>query len=60
MISGVDMLATFAALTGQTVPKKQLADSINVLPALIGEPASPLRETLLLCPNKPSHLSVRR
>ena len=60
MISGVDMLATFAALTGQKPDKKQLADSVNVLPALLGEPRSPLRETLVLCPNKQSHLSVRK
>jgi arylsulfatase A-like enzyme len=60
LISGVDMLATFAALTGQTVEEAQLADSIDMLPALIGEPTSPLRETLVLCPNKPSHLAVRK
>ncbi len=60
LISGVDMLATCAAITGQTVEKKQLADSINVLPALVGDPAAPLRETLVLCPNKPTHLSVRK
>jgi arylsulfatase A len=60
LISGVDMLATFAALTGQTVEKKQLADSLNVLPALVGEPASPLRDTLVLCPNKSTHLSIRK
>jgi arylsulfatase A-like enzyme len=60
LISGVDMLATFAALTGQTLEKKQLADSINVLPALVGEPDSPLRDTLVLCPNKPTHLSLRK
>jgi arylsulfatase A-like enzyme len=60
LISGVDMLATFAALTGQTAEAKQLADSINMLPALLGEPVSPLRDTLVLCPNKPTHLSVRK
>jgi len=60
LISGVDMLATFAALTGQTVEKKQLADSINVLPALLGEPESPLREILVLSPFKPTHLSLRK
>jgi arylsulfatase A-like enzyme len=60
LISGVDMLATCAAITGQTVEKKQLADSINVLPALVGEPASPLRESLVLAPYKPTHLSLRK
>lgn len=60
LISSVDMLATFAALTQQSLDKEQLADSINVLPALIGEPESPLRDTLVLCPNKPTHLAVRK
>jgi hypothetical protein len=54
------MLATFAALTGQNVDEKQLADSINVLPALVGDPATSLRDTLVLCPNKATHLSVRK
>lgn len=60
LISGVDMLATFAAVTGQTVEADQVADSINVLPALVGDPDSPLRETLVISPNKPSHLSIRK
>lgn len=60
LISGVDMLATFAALTGQTLDKKQLADSVNVLPALTGEPKSPLRDILVLHPNKPTHLAIRK
>ncbi|MDF7825960.1 arylsulfatase [Pontiellaceae bacterium B12227] len=60
LISGVDMLATFAALTGQQVAEKQLADSINVLPALTGEPEAPLREELVLMPRQSSHVSIRK
>ena len=60
LLSGVDMLATFAALTGQTIEKKQLADSINLLPALIGNPEKALRDELILCPNKRSHMSIRK
>lgn len=60
LISSVDMLATFAALTQQTFDKDQLADSINMLPALMDEPETPLRDTLVLCPNKPTHLAVRK
>jgi arylsulfatase A-like enzyme len=60
LISGVDMLATFAAVTGQSIGDDQIADSINVLPALLGEPSAPLRDMLVLCPNKPSHLSIRK
>ncbi|WP_372808812.1 arylsulfatase [Pontiella sp.] len=60
LISGVDMLATFAALTGQAVASKQLADSINVLPALVGDPEHPLRNELVLIPRQPSHVSIRK
>ena len=60
LISGVDMLATFAALTQQPLDPDQLADSVNVLPAMISEPESPLRDTLVLCPHKPTHLAVRK
>lgn len=59
LINGVDMLATFAAVTGQTIGADQIADSINVLPAFLGEPDSPLRETMVISPNKPTHLSIR-
>ena len=60
LISSVDMLASFAALTGQTIEKEQLADSVNVLPALLSEPEAPLRDHLVLSPHKPTHLSIRR
>ena len=37
MISLVDFTASFAALTGQTIPAGDAPDSVNVLPALLGE-----------------------
>ncbi|MFC1762455.1 arylsulfatase, partial [Planctomycetota bacterium] len=55
-----DMLATFAALTGQSLKEDQKADSVNVLPALVGEPESPLRDHLVLSPRKASHISLRK
>lgn len=60
LISNVDMLATVAALTGQKLEEAQLADSVNVLPALLGEPHSPLRDHLVLAPRQPTHLSLRK
>jgi arylsulfatase A-like enzyme len=59
LICNVDMLATFAALTGQTLDKKQQADSVNILPAWVSDPATPVRKELIIAPWKPSHLSVR-
>ncbi|VGO13194.1 Arylsulfatase [Pontiella desulfatans] len=60
LICNVDMLATFAALTGQSLGKEQQADSVNVLPALLGEPDVPLRDHLVLSPRKASHISIRK
>ncbi|MCM8543336.1 MAG: arylsulfatase, partial [Lentisphaeraceae bacterium] len=60
LISGIDMLASFLSLTGQKADKEQLADSINILPALVGEPTEPLRETLVISPYKSSHIGIRK
>lgn len=37
LLSQVDLLATFATLTGQTLPTHAAPDSINALPALLGQ-----------------------
>ncbi len=37
LIAHLDMTATFASLTGVSLPKDAAADSFNVLPALLGE-----------------------
>ncbi len=60
LLGNVDMLATFAALTGQTLDKAQRADSVNMLPAFVGEPETALREHLVLAPHKGTHLSIRK
>ncbi|MEQ8556509.1 MAG: sulfatase-like hydrolase/transferase [Cyclobacteriaceae bacterium] len=60
LISTVDMLATFTALTGQE-ENLSLVDknSVNVLPTFVGEEGS-VREELLLAPRRPENLSLRR
>ncbi|TWT87079.1 sulfatase-like hydrolase/transferase [Neorhodopirellula pilleata] len=60
LICNVDLLASLASLTGQPLDEKQQVDSVNVLPALVGEPESALREHLILAPARGSHLSVRK
>ena len=37
LISQVDLLSSFAALAGQKVPEGAALDSVNVLPALLGQ-----------------------
>jgi arylsulfatase A-like enzyme len=60
LIGNVDMLATFAAVTQQKLDKIQQADSVDMLPAIVGEPDKPLRDHLVLAPHKGTHLSIRK
>jgi arylsulfatase A len=60
LICNVDIFATLAALTGTPVKAGQGQDSVNILPALIGEPEAPLRKHLLLAARQPSHLALRK
>ena len=46
LVGQVDLLSSMAALTGQTVPRDQAPDSLNVLPALLGN-SSKGRESLV-------------
>ncbi len=59
LISQVDMLATFTALTGQDVETLNGKDSVNMLPALVDDPDKPLRTELLLAPRQPRNLAIR-
>jgi len=47
-------------LTGQQLDQEQQADSVNMLPAFTSEPEKPLRDHLVLAPNKGTHLSIRK
>ena len=58
LICQVDFMATFVALTGQTLEKGQGIDSINIWPALTGQNKQ-ARTQLLHAPFKPSHLGLR-
>ncbi len=58
MLCSIDLLATFAALTGQELDDQK--DSINMLPALSGNPDGPLRTEMFMTPNKPTHMALRR
>ncbi|MDX2431760.1 MAG: arylsulfatase, partial [Bacteroides sp.] len=60
IICNVDMLTTFAALTGQQLAANDARDGVNVLPALIEDPDSSLREHLILAPRFGRNLAVRK
>lgn len=59
LICHVDMLATFAALTGSELSAADGPDSFNILPALVGNPEKPIRDHAVLAPNKKANLSLR-
>jgi arylsulfatase A-like enzyme len=57
----VDTLATCAAVTGQALPTEAGPDSVNMLPALLGEKRNkPLREHLVLQSNGSRRLAIRK
>jgi arylsulfatase A-like enzyme len=60
LICLIDMLASFAALTDQEIDKSQLANSVNILPALVGETSSELRDELVLSPYRSTNFSLRK
>ncbi len=58
LFCSVDLLASFAALTGQEL--EDTKDSINMLPAFTGDPEKALRTEMFMTPNKQTHMSLRR
>jgi len=61
LICQVDMLASFAALTGQSLAPSDGPDSLNVLPALLGESSDkPCREYLVEQNNDASWVGLRK
>jgi len=60
LVSNVDMLATLAALVNRPLADGEGPDSYNALPALIGTPAEPIRDFLVISPSKKTHLAIRK
>jgi arylsulfatase A len=59
LISHLDFLATFAALTGAKLGPEDGPDSRDILPALVGHPASPVRNQVVLAPSTKANLALR-
>ncbi len=59
LLAHVDMIATFAALTGRTVPANGGRDAVNVLPVLLGAKGARGRAELVLQNNTGSLLALR-
>ena len=59
MVCTVDLAASMAALTGQSLPRNACPDSFNVLPALLGQAQAKGRDHLIQQPNKGPTLALR-
>lgn len=56
----IDLMATFARIVGRPLQDGEGVDSIDQLETLIGSPQGPLRDELIVSPNSPDHLLVRK
>ena len=60
LISQIDLLPTFAALANANLPKDAVIDGVNQLPVLTGKSNNSQREMLVISPNSPKHLTIRK
>lgn len=60
LLSHCDLLATFAGLVGRNLASAAVVDGVDQLQALTGEPGTSARTTLVVSPNSPRHLTVRK
>jgi arylsulfatase A-like enzyme len=60
LLSHVDLLATFSAIAGKPLDENGVYDGYDLLPALTGDPPSMIRDQLVISPNSPDHLVIRK
>ena len=59
LFSQIDLVATLASVVGRSLKKGEAVDSMDQLASFTGSPKSPIRNTLIISPNSPEHLTVR-
>lgn len=60
LISQIDLLPTFAALAGASISEDAVMDGVDQLAELTGTATKPARDMLVLSPNSPMHLTIRK
>ena len=60
LISQIDLLPTFAAVADAKLPDNAVIDGVNQFPVLTGESKDSKRELLVISPNSPKHLTIRK
>jgi hypothetical protein len=60
LVSQIDLIATFATAAGATLPKEAEIDGVDQLAEFTGTLTEPARDLLVISPNSPKHLTVRK
>ena len=60
LLNHVDLLATLATLTGRKLRTGEGIDGVCQLESLTGEPDRPARDKMVIMPNSPKHMGLRR
>lgn len=59
LVSQIDLIRTFASVSGATIPPGAVIDGVDQSAEFRGEATQPARDTLIISPNSPQHLTVR-
>lgn len=59
LIANVDLLRTLASMLQVKLPDGSGRDSLDVLPAITGDPVKPVRESVVLAPHLRANLALR-
>ncbi len=60
LISHIDLITTFAAAAGSRIPEGAIIDGVNQLAEFMGKADKPARDFLVISPNSPTHLTLRK
>ncbi len=60
LLNHVDLLATLATITGRQLADGEGVDGICQLESLTGEPDKPVRKMMVIIPNSPKHMGLRK
>ena len=60
LVSQIDLITTFAEAAGTKVPEDKVVDGVSQLQEFKGTAKEPAREELVISPNSPRHLTIRK
>lgn len=60
LISQIDLITTFAQAAGAEIPEEAIIDGVDQLPEFTGSAREPARDFLVISPNSPQHLLLRK